>query len=172
MLTLRTILLLAGSGDVRLAPSYDVTSALPYKNLNQEKLSLAMKLGNHYRLRDISFHDWEKPAKAARMDSDRLFGRINAMIDELPGKAMEVLSGARRSQLSHSLLKRLVADLAARAAACKGIVAHRKSAMASRLLVRSAAPRDGILRKRKLRQAFHSPLRTRLRAGRLRTNYL
>lgn len=124
-------LLLAGGGEVRLAPLYDVTSTLPYKSLNQGKLSLAMKLGNHYRLRDISFHDWAKLAKAVRMDSDRLFGRINAMIDELPGKAMEVLSGARRSQLTHPLLKRLVADLAARAAACKRIVAHRKGATAS-----------------------------------------
>jgi len=131
MLTLRTILLLAGSGDVRLAPSYDVTSALPYKNLNQEKLSLAMKLGNHYRLRDISFHDWEKLAKAVRMDSDRVLARINAMIDELPDKATDVFGAARRSQLTHPLLKRLVADLAARAAACKRIVAHRKSATAS-----------------------------------------
>jgi hypothetical protein len=53
------------------------------------------------------------------------------MIDELPGKAMEVVSGARRSQMTHPLLERLVADLAARAAACKRLVAHRKSATAS-----------------------------------------
>jgi hypothetical protein len=39
-----------------------------------------MKLGYHYRLRDISFHDWEKLARAVRMDSDRLFARTNAMI--------------------------------------------------------------------------------------------
>ncbi|MGH8251674.1 MAG: HipA domain-containing protein [Steroidobacteraceae bacterium] len=95
-------LLLACGGEAHLVPLYDVTSALPYKNLNQDKLSLAMKLGNHYRLRDISFHDREKLAKPVRMDSDRLFGRINAMIDELPGKAIEVLSGARQSQLVKS----------------------------------------------------------------------
>lgn len=58
-------------------------------------------------------------------------GVSTAMIDELPGKAMEVVSGARRSQMTHPLLERLVADLAARAAACKRLVAHRKSATAS-----------------------------------------
>ncbi len=115
-------LLLAGGGEVRLAPLYDVASALPYESLNQDRLSLAMKLGNHYRLREISFHDWEKLGKAVRMESDRLFDRINTMIDELPGKAMEVLNNARRSNLTHPLLERLVSDLVDRSRACKRII--------------------------------------------------
>lgn len=124
-------LLLASGGEVRLAPLYDVASALPYDRLDQGRLSLAMKLGSHYRLRDISFHDWERLGQSARVDSDRLFSRINAMIDELPDRATEVLGGARRSQLAHPILERLVADLVARSSVCKSIVAHRKSASAS-----------------------------------------
>lgn len=124
-------LLLASGGEVRLAPLYDVASALPYEGLNQDRLTLAMKLGNHYRLRDISFHDWEKLAQAVRIDSNHLFARINVMIEELPNRAAEILGVARRGGLTHSLLERLVGDLAARSAACKRIVAHRRSATAN-----------------------------------------
>src|SRR5207248_10152473 len=39
---------LIGAGGVRLAPLYDVASALPYRGVQLQKLALAMKIGGKY----------------------------------------------------------------------------------------------------------------------------
>lgn len=58
---------LGSHGRVRLAPLYDLGSALPYPGLRQDKLSLAMKIGNTCRLRDLRRHHWEKLARELRL---------------------------------------------------------------------------------------------------------
>ncbi|MBA4332855.1 MAG: HipA domain-containing protein [Brevundimonas sp.] len=45
--------LIAEEGQVRLAPLYDISSALPYDGLQYQRLKPAMKLGGEYYLRDI-----------------------------------------------------------------------------------------------------------------------
>lgn len=51
-------LLIGSGGVVRLAPFYDISSALPYPEIDRRRLKMAMKVGSHYRWHDISLRDW------------------------------------------------------------------------------------------------------------------
>ncbi|MEO8998145.1 MAG: type II toxin-antitoxin system HipA family toxin, partial [Rhodanobacter sp.] len=83
-------LLFGSGGRIRLAPLYDLGSALPYPALRQDKLIMAMKIGNTYRLRDIRRHHWEKLLRSARVDVDAALARITAMASALPDHATEL----------------------------------------------------------------------------------
>lgn len=75
-------LLLAGP-EVRLAPLYDVASALPY-DLDVKRLKMAMKIGGEYRLRLIGARHWKKLAAACDVDDDQLLQRLRELADRLP----------------------------------------------------------------------------------------
>src|SRR3546814_498016 len=62
-------LLIGSHGVVRLAPLYDVASALPYSGSDVERLKLAMKIGRYYRLQDISIRDWHRLAMEAGLNA-------------------------------------------------------------------------------------------------------
>src|SRR4029077_2162887 len=61
-------LLMGEEGIARLAPLYDLASALPYARTQIQKLRMAMKIGGKYRMRDIGPHQWGKFAREARLD--------------------------------------------------------------------------------------------------------
>jgi serine/threonine-protein kinase HipA len=105
-------LLLGSHGRVRLAPLYDLGSALPYPDLRQDKLVLAMKIGNTYRLRDIRRRHWEKLLRDVRLPVDAALARIIAMADALPDHAHDLARAMRASGLDHPILARLPALLA------------------------------------------------------------
>lgn len=52
--------LLSAAGAMRLAPLYDLASALAYPDIDPKKIKLAMKIGGSYRLRDIGRRNWKK----------------------------------------------------------------------------------------------------------------
>jgi serine/threonine-protein kinase HipA len=72
--------LLQSGGRVRLAPLYDLGSALPYYNIRE--LKLAMKIGHHYELASICARDWERVGATGGIDSPR--ERVRAMVGQLP----------------------------------------------------------------------------------------
>ena len=72
-------LLLAARGQVRLAPLYDLASALPYPSLELPRLRLAMKIGSTYRIRDIQGRHWRALCQALRIDESETIGRIDAI---------------------------------------------------------------------------------------------
>lgn len=111
-------LLLGSGGAVRLAPLYDLASALPYDRLDEKKLKLAMKIGGNYRLHDIGFRQWRQFAAATNLNGDELIGRIAGMAERLPEEATCVRRDAAREGLKNPILDRLVARLSKRAAAC------------------------------------------------------
>ena len=104
-------LLLGSPGRVRLAPLYDLGSALPYPGLRQDKLTMAMKIGNTYRLRDIRRHHWEKLAGELRLPVEATLARIIEMAQALPDHAHDVARGMRESGLDHPILDALPALL-------------------------------------------------------------
>ena len=53
---------------VRLAPLYDVASILPYPQYDPRRSKLAMKIGAHYRLHDITENDWRRLATDLALD--------------------------------------------------------------------------------------------------------
>lgn len=110
-------LLLAGE-DVRLAPLYDIASALPY-GLDERKLRFAMKLGRDYAVyprRD----PWPGVAADLGLEPERVGQRVRALAQIAP----EAFSAEARSPevaaLKRPLSTRLVDLVAERSARCLG----------------------------------------------------
>jgi serine/threonine-protein kinase HipA len=74
-------LLLAGD-EVRLAPLYDIASALPY-GAHEKKLRLAMKIGGDYRIFPER-NTWPEAARELGLNSDALLDRVRALGTLLP----------------------------------------------------------------------------------------
>jgi len=107
----------AAGGRVRLAPLYDVASALPY-GFDPHRLRLAMKIGGQYRLRSIGAHQWRSLASELRLDADRVVSRLADVAARLPDAAAAIGSRAGRAGLDRRFVERLVHLLATRAAEC------------------------------------------------------
>jgi serine/threonine-protein kinase HipA len=112
-------LLMASGGKIRLAPLYDLASSLPYpQQIYPRHATLAMKVGNHYKLHEIGLREWKKAAKELRQDEDKLIQRIRQMAQEMPAALAEVEKEMRLGGIKHSVCKRMVAATKERAAAC------------------------------------------------------
>lgn len=75
-------LLLSGH-QVRLAPLYDVASALPHLD-HPRKARMAQKIGGEYRPEFIRRRHWERLARAVGLSSDEASARIAALAGRLP----------------------------------------------------------------------------------------
>jgi serine/threonine-protein kinase HipA len=102
-------LLFGAQGWVRLAPLYDLTSALPYRE--PHKLKLAMPVGGKYRLRNIGARQWRKLARELGRDPDEVVAGVTGLARALPDHAADSLRRCREDGLHHSVLKRLVAAI-------------------------------------------------------------
>lgn len=111
-------LLIGAPSRVRLAPLYDLASALPYDDMHFQKLKLAMKIGPDYRLRDIGEREWCRLAENVRVDPDDLLGRIADLASRLPDEAATLRDRLRSEGLQHNVIERLTDRLSARAAQC------------------------------------------------------
>jgi serine/threonine-protein kinase HipA len=111
-------LLLAGRR-VRLAPLYDIASALVYPDLYPPKLRMAMRIGGEYRMARIRARHWRRLAVSVGVDPDALVARV----DELASEAPDALAAATASDdvraLGSDLPARLVDRVAANAEACR-----------------------------------------------------
>jgi serine/threonine protein kinase HipA of HipAB toxin-antitoxin module len=65
---------------LRLAPLYDLGSALPYPDINQRRLKLAMKLGSTYRVHDIGPRDFSKLAGELQLDEAQVLERARQLV--------------------------------------------------------------------------------------------
>ena len=109
-----------GGGRVRLAPLYDLASALPYQGLDQERLELAMKVGDKYRLRHIGRADWEKLAHQVGRTPIETIEQVANLAARLPEKVALVRDRMLADGLTHPIIDRLSALLAERAKHCLG----------------------------------------------------
>lgn len=82
-------LLIAGGGQIRLAPLYDLISILCYRHQPQ-KLKLAMKIGGDYLLRKIGPHHWEKAAAEWRLGRDDVCARVVRLAGSMERAVAEV----------------------------------------------------------------------------------
>ena len=115
-------LLIGAEARVRLAPLYDMTSILPYPDIDIQKATLAMKLGGEYRLRKISINNWRKAAQEVRLDPDILVGRLNEWASQLADHASAICGRMLEEGLTNPIIVRLADALAVRAAACEKIL--------------------------------------------------
>jgi serine/threonine-protein kinase HipA len=109
-------LLLAGNRNVRLAPLYDVASALPYpQQLPPRRLNMAMKIGGEYRVRAIGGSSWRKAASEWRCDGEALRARMADLAIRMPDTAVSVGVQMQAEGIDHPVLQRLIAALVERA---------------------------------------------------------
>ena len=111
--------LIGARGRVRLAPLYDLASALPYDYMDFQKLRLAMKIGRSYRLRDIGGRAWRRFAGDVRLDPDDLLHRIASLADRLPDDVTAVRAEIASRGLKHRVIERLCDRVTERVAACR-----------------------------------------------------
>jgi len=96
----------------RLAPLYDVISALPYDQAYYD--TLAMKVGGEGKWRNIGPSKWEKEAKACRYSVDTTFAFLKLLIEQLPARAEKILSETKSSGLHVPFLEALSTQVTTR----------------------------------------------------------
>lgn len=112
-------LLIAPNNQVRLAPLYDIASALPYPDaVPPRKAKLAMKIGGQYQVARIGRHEWEKFAAEHRLDKDGLNETIVTMAKALPDLAGGLDEEMRRQGISNAITGKLAQSLTVRSQEC------------------------------------------------------
>jgi serine/threonine-protein kinase HipA len=112
-------LLLAGP-QVRLAPVYDIASALPY-GTHERKLRLAMKIGGDYRVYPVH-NTWPKAAKDLGLDPELAVNRVFALARRAPDAFSESAGTPEVVKLDSSLPARFVDLVAERCERCIAIL--------------------------------------------------
>lgn len=108
---------LIGDGGVfRLAPLYDVMSALPYDH--EHYFKLAMNIGTEGKWKRIKPKHWEREAKACKYPAEKALGHVAAYVAMLPDLASDTLKTCQKAGLTTGVLPKLVDELAAR---CKDL---------------------------------------------------
>jgi serine/threonine-protein kinase HipA len=110
--------LLGASGDVRLAPLYDISSALPYESLQRRKIKMAMKVGSNYRWWDIRLSDWLSLATEMGVDTEFAALSLQGMAAALPDEASKLAATLSEKGLNHPTISRLVDEIAIACARC------------------------------------------------------
>jgi serine/threonine-protein kinase HipA len=112
-------LLLAGDA-VRLAPLYDIASALPY-GVHERRLRLAMKVGGRY---DVAVwqNPWPATARDLGLDAAALTERARELAAVVPGAFAAAARANDVVTLDRPLPDRLVALVADRAERCRGVL--------------------------------------------------
>jgi len=105
---------------VRLAPLYDVASALPY-DMHERKLGFAMKIGGDYRVFP-SRNTWPEAARELALDADTLVGRVRVLAALVPDAFADAAKSPDVEALGRPLPTRLVDLVADRSERCSQLV--------------------------------------------------
>jgi len=109
--------LLLSGGEVRLAPLYDISSALPYPNIQQQKIKLGMKFGTDYSL-DARSSTWPTLARGLGIHEDTLRDRARHLISAAPDAFATAANLPDVKALSTKLPAKLKEAVARRAKKC------------------------------------------------------
>jgi serine/threonine-protein kinase HipA len=110
-------ILLAGA-QVRLAPLYDIASALAYDDMYVPRLRMAMRIGGEYAVEATSGRHWRRFAQANLLDPDETIERIDDLASRTPDAFATVAEDKAVKALQSQLPARLVDQIATRAAQC------------------------------------------------------
>jgi serine/threonine-protein kinase HipA len=108
--------LLLASIQVRLAPLYDVASALPY-GMHEQKLRFAMKIGGDYRVYPHR-NRWPAAARDLGLDAEELTTRVRQLAAVAPDAFSDAAAASDIDDLGRELPSRLANRIADRAARC------------------------------------------------------
>jgi serine/threonine-protein kinase HipA len=105
---------------MRLSPLYDMASAWPYpKQVPAKKMKLAMRIGGHYRLREIQPRHFEKLATSCRYSPDALLAALFDLATRLPDEASTIIAEMRNTSIGSQMLDLFLDGLASN---CKAIL--------------------------------------------------
>ena len=112
--------LIAAGAQVRLAPLYDISSALPYpKQVDLRRANLAMKIGGTYRLREIGRKNWEKFAAENKISPIILHDRIGHLMNVMPHMCRIVKDTLVKQGIIHPVIELLVQSISERVSKCR-----------------------------------------------------
>jgi serine/threonine-protein kinase HipA len=116
--------LLHSRSETRLAPLYDVASALPYDTSKGHKLKLAMRLGEEYRLLATDRRStWTRVADEVGLPPADVAAQVVKLAGAATGAFAEVAADPAVVELGSDLPERLVEAVAERASACGRLMA-------------------------------------------------
>jgi serine/threonine-protein kinase HipA len=116
--------LLLAARQVRLAPLYDVASALPYDDMYLPRLRMAMRVGGEDRVESISGRHWRRFAEANRLDADEIVARVDALAARTPDCLTEATQDGGVKALGSGLPARLSERVTAHALRCREALAR------------------------------------------------
>jgi serine/threonine-protein kinase HipA len=134
--------LLLASGQVRLAPLYDVASALPY-GMHEKELRFAMKIGGDYRVYPYR-NTWPKAAGDLGLDPERVAARVEELAARASDAFAEAASTPEVAALERSLPARLVDLVADRVERCVAVLRGAPAAAVSEPALGSSPPADPV----------------------------
>jgi len=112
--------LLLADNQVRLAPLYDIASALPY-GTREKKLRFAMKIGGDYRVLPYR-NPWPDAARDLGLDAAALVARVRELASLAPDVFADAAEAPEVRELDRPLSGRLVDLVSARAARCLRLI--------------------------------------------------
>lgn len=111
--------ILIASGQVRLAPLYDLASVLPYPDrIPLREAKLAMRIGREYSVWKIERRHWVRLADEVGIDSGGVLERVRSVVEAIPERLAEVCAAARSAGIDHPVATRLESEATERAARC------------------------------------------------------
>lgn len=108
--------LFGGGSRVRLAPLYDVASALPYYPSERQDLTLAMRIGGEYEMLRIGPHHWDRLSDEIGLPRKAVADILRQLCSALPSAYEKVHHAAARAGLTHPILDALRTHLQRRVA--------------------------------------------------------
>ncbi len=83
-------------GEVRMAPLYDLVSALPYPHwIHPRSAKLAMRVGREYAVRKIEARHWRDLAAQAELDPGPVLERVAAVVSDVPAAVARAAARVR-----------------------------------------------------------------------------
>jgi serine/threonine-protein kinase HipA len=111
--------MLLASEQIRLAPLYDVASALPYDDMYLSRLRLAMRIGSEYRIDAITARHWEAFADRNALDPAAVKARIDDLARRLPDAFRQAAEAEPVRELKSELPARLAEKIGEHAERCR-----------------------------------------------------
>lgn len=117
-------LLIADKSQIRLAPLYDLASALPYpKEINPHKAKMSMRIGSKYQMKHIQKNHWESCARDLRLPANILLDRVKDLADQIPTAAEVTANKLRDEKLMHPIIPKLAKSISERSGHCLQVIA-------------------------------------------------
>jgi serine/threonine-protein kinase HipA len=104
----------AGRFSMRLSPLYDVASAWPYpRQIPVQKMKLAMRIGRHYRLKELQPRHFQELAKDCGFSGEAMLASLRDLATRLPQSAATLLKDVQTSHMAGKVLTKLVQGITA-----------------------------------------------------------